>query len=894
MLNIKPSGLAARLLHLFPTEFRRRHGPQMVETYADLERAGKAPRLPFVALDLLVSALRVHLEALREPSYELPVSQSDSTLGGPHMEGFARDLRLALRGLLRAPGFTVIAVVTLALGIGANAAIFSVVQGVLLSSLDLADPDRLVAVWHQDLQDPDERSTVSPGNFRDWREQSGAFEALAAYGYETLTLGSGNRVDVESRRVESLAVTGDFFRVTGVEAIQGSLLTAEDDAATATTGSRAVLGYETWRTIFGGDTALIGQSVQLDGKPVEVAGILPPGFRIASQPVDVYVPMGWDEEFRGNRTEYSYRVVGRLAPGVSLGEAQQRLDAVMASLRRDFPTENGDLAAAVLPLRSDLVRHVATPIWLVMGAVGMVLLIGCANLAQLLLARAEARRCELAVQRALGATAWTLVRRSITESLLLALLGCVAGLAVARATLSTLVSTLPVEVPGLDAIAIDPTVLAFTVGVSLLAALLFGAAPALRLPSADRLRQGRGVAGQSTRGSGPTVISGSLLTVAEVALAVVLLCGTGLLLRSLQASTSVEPGYATDVLRVRASLGGAGYEDGQQRVAYLERARERLAALPGVEDVAVAINLPPERSYNNAWFRRADQPLADGATPPWISYRVVLPGYFEALELPLEGRRLEARPPEGAPLGVVLNRAAADRFFPDVSAVGQRVILGPDGSFPPAEVVGLVDDGQNLSLRGGGPMVYITYESLPFWDDLAFGLRSSVDPATLARQAQLALRALDPRVAVYGAATFDELHRDQFALTRAISRLLGAFATLGLVMATVGLFGVLSYSVTRRRREMGIRLALGADARELRRMVVGRGLVRVVAGLALGVGAAILLTRFLEGLIFGVEPFDPWTYLGVTAVLLVTAAAACWWPALRASGVAPAEVLKEE
>ena len=811
------------------------------------------------------------------------------------MEGFTRDLRLALRGLLRAPGFSAIAIVTLALGIGANAAIFSVVHGVLLRSLDLADPDRLVAVWHHDPADPERRLSVSPGNFRDWREQSGAFEALAAYGFETRTLGSGDGVDVDSRRVESLTVTGDFFRVAGAEPIRGTLLTPADDAAGSAAG-RAVLAYEAWQTIFGGDPMVVGQSILLDGRSVEVAGVLPPGFRIASQPVDLYVPMGWDEEFRGNRTEYSYRVVGRLAAGTSLEQAQQRLDAVMVSLRRDFPTENGDLAAAILPLRSDLVRHVATPIWLVMAAVGMVLLIGCANLVQLLLARAESRRRELAVQRALGATAWTLVRRSVAESLLLAILGCVAGLAVARATLSTLVATLPSEMPGLEAIGIDPAVLAFTVGVSLLAALLFGVAPALRLPPADRLRQGRGNSSRGAGGSGrPVVVSGSLLTVAEVALAVVLLCGTGLLLRSLQASTSVEPGYATDVLRLRVSLGGAGFEEGDQRVAYLERARERLAALPAVEDVAVAINLPPEDSYNNAWFRRADQPLADGETPPWISYRVVMPGYFEALELPLEaGRRFDARPAEGAPLGVVFNRAAADRFFPGVSPVGQRVILGPDNSFPPAVVVGLVDDGQNLSLRGGGPMVYMTYASLPLWDDLAFGLRSSVDPAALAHGAREALRDLDPRIAVYGSTTFDELHREQFALTRAVGRLLGAFAALGLVMATVGLFGVLSYSVTRRRRELGIRLALGARARQLQRMVVGQGLVRVAAGLALGVGAAFLLTRFLEGLIFGVEPFDPWTYLGVAAVLLTATVTACWWPAVRASSVAPAEVLKEE
>ena len=881
--------VAETLLLLFPESFRRRHGRDLVDLYAEFERAGRRPRLLAVLWDLTTTAIVVRWEVLCSATDHPRVPDRQ---GDPLMHGVVQDVRCTLRGLRRAPAFAAIAIATLALGIGANAAIFSLVHGVLLRALDVAAPDRTVMVWHRHLEGDFLRNSLTPGNFRDLHEQTDAFEAFAAFGYSDGVLDVG---DGQGQRLEILTVTGEFFRVAGVAPMIGRLLDPSDDHAGAT--PTVVLAYELWRRAFAGDPQVLGSRVRINGSEVSVVGVMPPGFRLARGSVDAYLAMRWGPAMANNRDEYSFRSVGLLAAGVSADAANAQLDAVMDNLRAEYPTENRNLGANVTLLQDDLVRNVRRPLWLVMGAVGIVLLIGCVNLAHLFLARSESRRHEIAIRRALGASTGRLARLALVESLSLTAAGGLLGLALAKALLPVVTSVLPGSVPRLDTVAVDPAVIALTAGVSILTGLCFGLLPAIRLPRLCRPRLGRLRSGRLRSGRRATVGQTSgVLTIAEVALAVMLLSAAGLLVRTLSASAAVDPGYAVEnVLAWRVNTSAVTH-DPEVRLQMLAALQERLRSLPGVEGVATAIFLPPEGAWNSAWFRRADRPMATDETPPFLSYNAVLPGYFDSLGMrPIAGRSFEPGDGQAGRHVAILNRAAAELHFPDIEPLGRRVILGPDGTFPEAEVVGIVDDGHNaLLVDEQQPMIYIPYASLPYWTDLAFAVRTSVPPTTLGPAIRAAVSEQSTAATVYDVATFEQLLADQLTTTRALSRLLGGFAILGLVMAAVGLFGVLSYAVSRRSREFGIRLALGSTASGLRRLVIWQGLSRVVVGLVLGLVGALAGSHLLDGMIRGVTTTDPLTHGTVAGILLLVAVLAAWIPAERASRIDAAPMLRSE
>jgi putative ABC transport system permease protein len=808
---------------------------------------------------------------------------------GLHMETLVQDARFGARTLLSNPGFTAVAVITLALGIGANAAMFSVINAVLLRPLDFPEPERLVAVKRRDLVDAESGANTTPANFIAWTERATSFAAMATIGNDIAALtGRG-----EARRVIGLRSAGSLHEVLATPPLFGRLITRADDAAG---NNVVVLSHGLWRRLYGDDRDILGDSVVLDDVPHTIIGVMPPDFDFryyADRDVDFWAPSGWSDEYRQERGNYAHQVVARLAPGVTVERAQEEMEAIAAQLRAEFPVANRNHGVAVVPLHEELVAGSGSLLLLLMGAVALVLLIATVNLANLLLARASSREQEIAVRRAIGATPGRLARQILTESVLLSTLGGAAGLAMAVLAVDAVASMIPAEIPYVDRVSIDPTVLAFTFGIATLAGLTFGMIPAFRLSR-------RGVAdtlGGRGRGSSRSSWTWSTLVVAEVALSVVLLVGAGLLLRSFVNLMRVDPGFAPErVLTFTVSL-PSDFEP-ERRLNAWRRMREELATLPSVTAAAVANQLPAEPNRVSGWFNYVDHPVEIDDRSFLVPYRLVSPGYFEALGIPLvRGRGLEAAD-GNEPIGVVVNEAAVRRFWPDAEPLGDRIGIGSlegESWYPPATVVGVVGDVRNAGLaEESEPAVYFPIEMGGGWTNMTFALRTVGEPTALLRAARDRIRAVAPSAPVFNELTAEQMLAAQVAPTRAIMQLIGTFAGVGLAMAAIGVFGVLSYSVSRRTREMGIRTALGADARRLTSMVVGQAMARVLAGTALGIVAAIACGRLLSGMLFEVSTVDPITMTGVTLLLCLAALLASYLPARRATRVDPTVALRSD
>jgi predicted permease len=806
------------------------------------------------------------------------------------MDHFWRDVRYAARTLARAPTFTLVAVGTLALGIGANTAIFSVVNGVLLRELPYDEPERLVNVWlDMTRRDGPLREWFTPQDLVDYRAEPGLFEAMAAWGGWTPTLTGIAEPEVITAAV---ITQGMFEEVLRVPPRLGRGFVASEDAPGA--AGSVLLSHAFWQERLGGDPAVLGRSVLLDETPFTVVGVMPEDFRPPFVPdAELWAPARLDPASCG-RGCYTIRAIARLAPGLTLDAARERADALAARLAEAYPDTHERVGAVLFDLREDLVGTTQRALWVLFGAVGFVLLIACLNVANLLLARGAGREGELAVRAALGAGRASIVRQMLTESLLLATLGGAVGLALAGWVTDALIAATPVTLPGVAEVGVDGRVLAFTAAVALGTGLLFGMIPAVRAGYADVYGGLRRTTGGARRGG--RLADG--LVVSQVALALMLLVGAGLLGRSFQRLTGASLGFDPEgVLTVSLALPASRYDEAFERTAYYGALLERLRAMPGVVSAAATNSLPLAGNDGDANFRIEGAPPPEPTQEPVAWIRRITGGYFTTMRQELvAGRDFNAMDGAGAPNVVIVNETLARRHFgdPPRDALGKRVAFGggPDPIW--RTIVGVVADTRHFGIRDGTrPAMYFPYEQVPSLG-MSVVMRTAGDPAALAPEARAAVSDVDGALAASSVAPLSELVDAAVVNDRFVTGLLGAFALLALVLAAVGLYGLVSYGVTRRMREMGIRLALGAGDHHMLRLVLGGGLGLTGVGVALGVIGSLALTRVLGSLLYGVSATDPATFGAVVAVLSGVAVAASWIPAHRARRADPVTVLRQE
>jgi len=794
------------------------------------------------------------------------------------------DLRFALRTLRKNPGFTAATVVTLALGIGANTAIFSVVNGVLLRPLPFPEPGRILALWQNDLGDGIVKNTVSMPNFLDWRDQNTVFAAMAAYGLDAVTI-AGPTAPV---RVRIANVSEGFFDVMGIAPLLGRSFGPEDHRPGVPPA--IVLSRATWQASFGADPTVVGRQIRLDGQSATIVGVMPEGFSFPRN-VGGWKPRTIDPATMPGRGLVYLQVVGRLKPGVTLPEARAEMTAIAGRLEREYPEANPGVGITMLPLQEDLVGDVRTPLLVLLGAVACVLLIACGNVANLLLARGVGRQREVAVRVALGAARWRVVRQFFAENLLLAALGGLAGLLAGLWSFAALTSLLPADLPRADDVRLDGTVLAFTVAVSMLAGLVFGLLPALnasRADLADALRE------RVVAGAGRRLRNG--LVVAEMALAMTLLVGAGLLVVSFTRLQAVPPGF--DPSRVLASsivLPSSRYATPDSEIAFYRRVLDELRAIPGMESVGAVTTLPLQGSELALSFAIEGRPEPTPDDTPDASFDAVTADYFRTLRIPiLAGRAFTPADDRDAPPVVMVSESLARRYWPGEDVVGRRIRVDWGDDPPFREIVGVVADVHHAELgTAPAPTMYTPIAQVPFRFAYLVA-RTAGDPAALSGAVRTAIGRVDPDLAPGTVAPFERTVSASVAQPRFRSRLVAGFAALALLLAVIGLSGVLSYSVAQRRGEIGVRMALGARSSEILRLVLREGLALASAGVALGAVGAVTLRNTLDSLLFGVSAVDARIYLGLAALLTAVALVAAYLPARRAARVDPVTALRAE
>lgn len=820
--------------------------------------------------------------------------------GLPLFETLVQDARHALRALRRSPSFAAVAVGILALGIGGNAAIFSLVSAVLLRPLPLRDPDRLVVLWAElsvaGAPGGPIRVEPAPGDYTEWKARSRSFAGLAALERRVYNLtGEG-----EPEKLVGLRVTGNLFELLGLRPLAGRTLLPRDEGPDS--GPVAVVAESLWRRRFGADPGLVGRSITLGGLPHTVVGVVPGHFRFPDQEGTVWVPASFTPAELASRGAHWY-VVGRLAAGISPRQADAEMKAIAQRLARERPDTNAGVGATVTGLHAQLARDVRPALLILLGAVATVLLIACANVANLLLARGAARQKEFALRRALGAGRGRIVRQVLTESLVLAALGVGVGMALCAASFDHLAALIPGTFPEGTGPRLDWRVLGFTAGTALVTVVLSAAAPAVvasRHGLVEALKQGPG------RGA-VSVAGGRLrpaLVVGEISLTVVLLAGAGLLMRSYVRALDVDPGFDPRNLVVAETvLAPARYGERPSRTAFYHEVLERVNALPGVV-AAGYVNYPP------LTLKEGRGLLAiEGQPPPppeqrarhVVSWRVVSPRYLAALGVPLiRGRHLDERDGPDAPPAVVVNAAMSRLHWPDGDPIGRRLKLGrAGGSNPWCTVVGVVGDVRQMGLDvPAEPEVYFSLDqptgASPFFWPQHLVVRTQGDPLGLASALRRVVWEVDPDQPVSNLRRMSDIFDGELSHRSTQAALVGAFAALALALAAVGLYGVLSYDVARRTSEIGVRMALGAQRADVVGSVVGRALLLAAAGISLGVAGALALSRALASLLFGVGPADPVTFVAVPAAVLAVALLAAYVPARRAASIDPILALRAE
>jgi putative ABC transport system permease protein len=804
-----------------------------------------------------------------------------------------QDLRYAFRMLRKSPGFAVVAILTLALGIGANTAIFSVVNAVLLRPLPFRNSGQLCLVTESLPSFP----SLGPSyeNYIDFRDQSKSFVGIAALRNDTYTLtGHG-----EPERLSAQLATASLFYLLGVNALEGHTFTPEEDRF----GGPAVvlLSYGFWQRNFGGAANVIGKTITLNDQTYTISGILPPGFQII-QPADVIIPFTpWAHALPDDRNWHPGIIaIGRLRRGVTIGQARAEMATIAERLDKQYPIYDTDMGAHVTGLQEQLVQNVRPALLVLLGAVGLVLLIACGNIASLLLARATSRQREVAVRRALGAKRSRILCQLLTESVLLSFVGAALGLLLARLMMAPLLDLASASIPNVGKVGLDGSVLAFTAIVALLAGILFGLAPAMQTSKLDLRSALSNASRGSTGGAGRNYIRNSLV-VAEVALALVLLAGAGLLIRSFARLQDVQSGFEpSNLLVADLPLSPKAYAKPAQRMEFFDQLLERARALPGVQSAGGALILPVTGSGSVIHFNIQGRPPKTPHDYILIGYRPVTPGYLQTLHLPLlQGRLIQDSDTERAPYVAVVNQSMAREFFSGQSPLGKHVQLGalPDNQIPWMEIVGVVADmKQSLAAEAKSEM-YIPYRQadslLPIFS-MSIVLRAAGDPHAEASALRSAVHDLNSNQPVVRIRTMQENIATSVSDPRFRTLLLGIFAASALLLSIIGLYGLMSYSVAQRTHEIGIRMALGAQQGDVLRMVIRDGVFMAGAGIAVGIGGALALTRLLRSLLFEITPTDPATYSAVTVILVVVALTACYIPARRAMRVDPMVALRHE
>ena len=808
-----------------------------------------------------------------------------------------QDVKYGARMLAKRKGFTLIAVSALALGIGANTAIFSVVNAVLLRPLPFPNAGRLVTIKEEDPRggQANANGLISFPNFSDYRDRARTLQHAAAYseGYAWLTGEDG-----EPERVEGVYASPGLFAALGVGAALGRTFSGQEETPDAP--PVAVISHGWWQRRFGGDPGIVGREIVLDGKKTAVIGVMPRGFAfpVAPEPGDFWMPLaaaGYGETLK-NRAANNHSVVAGLRPGTTLEQAQAELEVINRDLAAGFPEANAGARVRVTDLHSDLVGDVRPALLVLLGAVGFVLLIACANVANLLLARASSRGKEMAVRTALGATRARVVRQLLTESLLLSLIGGAAGLLLALWAVPALTAASPGNIPRVSEVSLDLRVLVFTLAISVLTGLLFGLAPALRASSPDlygSLKEGgRGATAGATRSR-----VRSLLVVSEVALSLVLLIGAGLLLRSFVALLSTPPGYdPSNTLTASVSVSRAAYPEPEK---FFQEVIARVEALPGVESAGVASLLPLGAAETTYEFRVEGRPAPGRGEAPVARPLAASPGYFRAMKIPvLRGRALSEQDAGQSAKVVLVNEALARRYFAGEDPVGKRLILNNPYRKADAaayEIAGVVGDVRHRGLNTAPyPEYYVSY--LQMLPARVYLVVRSANPeaAGLAAPVRSAIREVHKGARIWDVRTMEERVAVSVAPQRFQAILLGLFALVALVLAATGILGVMSFAVAQRTHEIGVRMALGARPRDILKMVVGHGLGLTLAGIGLGLVASFALTRVVSGLLYGVSASDPLTYSAVAVLLAAVALLACYLPARRATKVDPVVALRYE
>ena len=802
------------------------------------------------------------------------------------------DLRYAVRLMIKNPSFTLIAIITLALGIGANTAIFTVVNAVLLRPLGFHDPSRLV-IAAEKSQYP--TISTSYENYVDWRDQSHSFESLEATRGATITLTG----DGKPERLNSRYATAGMFPLLGVGAIAGRTFHPDEDRAGG--APVVLLSYGLWQRRFGGALDTVGKSITLDSHPYTIVGILPKGFELL-QPADVFLPFTpWAQTLPDDRNWHPGIIaVGRLKPGVTREQARTEMVGITKRLEEQYPIYNTGTSADVVGLQDRLVQNVRPALLLLLGAVGFVLLIACVNVANLLLARAASRGREVAIRTSMGASRWRIVRGLLTESVLISVIGGACGLMVASASLGPLLRLAEGSVPQVFTVSLDRSVLLFTFLVSVITGLIFGIVPALRTTKLDlRETLNEGSRG-STSGLGQHRLRG-VLVATEIAFAMMLLIGSGLLLRSFSRLQEVSPGFRPDHLLVAdLPLSQNAYAKPEERFQFFDRVIDRASALPGVRSVGAASFLPVSGGGGLINFNIEGRPPKTPHDYLAAGYRTITPQYMETLNVPLlQGRNIATGDTEKAPAVVVINGTMAHTYFPGENPLGKRMQIGatPDKDVPYMEIVGVVGDvHQGLDSDPKAEM-YLPYKQadalLPVFQ-LSIVLRTAGEPHAQAAALRSALGEIDPNQPLVKIRTMDENMAASVTEPRFRTWLIGIFAGLALVLAAVGIYGVMSYSVTQRTNEIGIRVTLGAQANDVFRIVVGEGMRLALLGVAVGVVAALISTRVLRTFLYGISAVDPVTFVATALLLTMVAVAASYFPARRATRVDPMVALRHE
>ncbi|HST21787.1 MAG TPA: ABC transporter permease [Blastocatellia bacterium] len=808
-----------------------------------------------------------------------------------------QDLRYGIRMLAKKPGFTIVAVLALALGIGANTAIFSVVNAVLLRSLPYRAPERLVSLWESG-SDKSENSSVASANFFDWREQNHVFEDIAIFNSWEPSL-TGNDAP---ERVGGIRASTSLFRLLGVEAERGRTFMDEEGKPGA--GRVAILSHNLWQRRFNSAPDIIGQAIKLNSNDYTIIGVMPDGFQfplpnlffgsreIAVGGAEVWVHLAFDTA-KLQRDNRAYAAIARLKEGVTREQAQADMDAVSLRLAEQYPLSNEGLFAHVVPVSEGVVGNVRPALLVLFGAVGFVLLIACANVANLMLARAASRQKEIAIRTALGASRSRIVRQMLTESMLLSVLGGILGFLVALWAVDFLVALSPADIHYASRPGLDGFVLGFTLVVALLTGLLFGLVPALQASKPDlnsSLKEGsRG----STEGFSRHRFR-SLLVVSEIAVALILLVGAGLMIKSFYRLQSIDPGFnSKNVVAVQLWLPDSKYANQQQRATFFQELLERAGNLPGVESVGAVSHLP--LGGDDASFT----PTIEGRTEKadWTEIRATTNDYFRVMNIPvLRGRAFANQDSEQATKTIIISEAMARRDWPGEDALGKRLSFNKDsnGQSVWREVVGIVGNIRHFSLEQEPiPQMYLPYQQIttPF---MSFVTRTNLTPGTMVAALRNEVLAMDKDQPVYNIRTMEQLVSSSVSKPRFTMLLLAIFAGVALLLAAVGIYGVMSYSVTERTHEIGIRMALGAKQSDVLKLVVGQGFRLAMIGVAVGLVGAFLLTRIMTSLLFGVSATDPLTFAVISFILTGVALGACFVPARRATRVDPMVALHYE